>query len=139
MNNIVRKDKKGISQPLDQSDEIYLLKNFQETLLNTIDLRGISNIKKVIMRKILDEVVKNITGKERQDIHLFVNQKPGVSFKPHCDDKDVYLYVVKGKKKVNMNNEVKPIYDDEGIIIEKGVQHFVESEADTWGLSIGVI
>ena len=59
MNNVVRKDKKGISQPLDQSDEIYLLKNFQETLLNTIDLRGISNIKKVIMRKILDEVVKN--------------------------------------------------------------------------------
>ena len=91
------------------------------------------------LREVLDEVVKNITGKERQDIHLFVNQKPGVSFKPHCDDKDVYLYVVKGNKKVNMNNEVKPIYDDEGIIIEKGVQHFVESEADTWGLSIGVI
>jgi|TARA_B100000902_G_C27314677_1_gene920503 mannose-6-phosphate isomerase-like protein (cupin superfamily) len=91
------------------------------------------------LREVLDEVVKNITGKTRQDIHLFVNQKPGVSFKSHKDDKDVYLYVVKGKKKVNMNNEVKPIYDDEGIIIKQGVEHFVESEADTWGLSIGVI
>ena len=91
------------------------------------------------LKEVLDEVVKNITGKERQDIHLFVNQKPGVSFKPHCDDKDVYLYVVKGKKKVNMNNEVKPIYDDEGIVIKQGAEHFVESEADTWGLSIGVI
>jgi len=91
------------------------------------------------LREVLDEVVKNITGKTRQDIHLFVNQKPGVSFKPHKDDKDVYLYVVKGKKKVNMNNEVKPIYDDEGIVIKQGVEHFVDSEADTWGLSIGVI
>ena len=91
------------------------------------------------LREVLDEVVKNITGKTRQDIHLFVNQKPGVSFKPHKDDKDVYLYVVKGKKKVNMNNEVKPIYDDEGIVIKQGAEHFVESEADTWGLSIGVI
>jgi DNA-directed RNA polymerase II subunit RPB1 len=61
MNNIIKKNKKndGVPQTLDQSDEIYLLKNFQETLLNNIDLRGVSKIKKVIMRKILDEVVKN--------------------------------------------------------------------------------
>ena len=31
------------------------------------------------------------------------------------------------------------IYDDEGVIIKEGVKHFVENEADTWGLSIGVI
>ena len=62
MNNVIKKNKNntsGVPQPLDQSDEIYLLKNFQETLLNNIDLRGVSNIKKVIMRKILDEVIKN--------------------------------------------------------------------------------
>tara|TARA_Y100000389_G_C17458394_1_gene519791 strand:- start:1443 stop:3458 length:2016 start_codon:yes stop_codon:yes gene_type:complete len=62
MNNVIKKNKNntsGVPQPLDQSDEIYLLKNFQETLLNNIDLRGVSKIKKVIMRKILDEVIKN--------------------------------------------------------------------------------
>jgi DNA-directed RNA polymerase II subunit RPB1 len=42
---------------LDQSDEIYLLKNFQESLLDKLILRGIKNIKKVTPRKILDSLV----------------------------------------------------------------------------------
>jgi DNA-directed RNA polymerase II subunit RPB1 len=42
---------------LDQSDEIYLLKNFQESLLDKLVLRGIKNIKKVTPRKILDSLV----------------------------------------------------------------------------------
>jgi DNA-directed RNA polymerase II subunit RPB1 len=42
---------------LDQSDEIYLLKNFQEALLDKLVLRGIKNIKKVTPRKILDSLV----------------------------------------------------------------------------------
>jgi len=44
-------------QPLDQSDEIYLLKNFQDTLLDKLVLRGIKSIKKVTPRKILDSLV----------------------------------------------------------------------------------
>jgi len=42
---------------LDQSDEIYLLKNFQESLLDKLVLRGIKNIKKVTPRKILDSLI----------------------------------------------------------------------------------
>ena len=42
---------------LDQSDEIYLLKNFQDTLLNNLILRGVKNIKKVTPRKILDSLI----------------------------------------------------------------------------------
>ena len=45
-------------QSLDQSDEIYKLKNFQEEILNNIVLRGIKNIDKVILRKIQDSMVK---------------------------------------------------------------------------------
>jgi DNA-directed RNA polymerase II subunit RPB1 len=41
---------------LDQSDEIYILKNIQENLLNNIILRGVKNISKVILRKIQDSV-----------------------------------------------------------------------------------
>ena len=37
---------------LDQSDEIYILKNLQDNLLNNIILKGIKNIPKIIIRKI---------------------------------------------------------------------------------------
>ena len=61
MNNVLRKEKakKDIKKSLDQSDEIYLLKSFQDTMLNSVVLKGIKNISKVIIRKILDEVVMN--------------------------------------------------------------------------------
>ena len=42
---------------LDQSDEIYMLKNFQENLLNNIVLRGIKKIDKVILRKVPDSMI----------------------------------------------------------------------------------
>jgi DNA-directed RNA polymerase II subunit RPB1 len=41
---------------LDQSDEIYMLKNFQDQLLDNLVLRGIKNIKRVIPRKITDSL-----------------------------------------------------------------------------------
>jgi len=42
---------------LDQSDEIYKLKNFQNNLLNNIILRGVKHIPKVLLRKVVNEVV----------------------------------------------------------------------------------
>jgi len=42
---------------LDQSDEIYMLKNLQENLLNNIILRGVKNIPKVTIRKIPNYMV----------------------------------------------------------------------------------
>jgi len=56
LNNIISKKKKPHS--LDQSDQIYILKNFQDTLLNNIVLSGVKNISKVNLRKIADNVVK---------------------------------------------------------------------------------
>jgi len=50
--------KRGVPNPLDQSDEIYLLKNFQDTLLNNIVLRGVNGIQNVLPRKIQNSVVK---------------------------------------------------------------------------------
>ncbi len=59
VNNLLKKDKnKKDINPLDQSDEIYLLKNFQDNLLDNIPLRGVKNINKVIMRKVQDEVIE---------------------------------------------------------------------------------
>ena len=57
MNNVV-KNKKDIKQnPLDQSDEIYLLTGFQNQLLDNIILRGVKNIKRVLLRKEPQNVV----------------------------------------------------------------------------------
>jgi len=56
-NNIVQNKKKSNqANPLDQSDEIYLLKNFQDELLDNLVLRGVRNIHKVIPRKVVDYV-----------------------------------------------------------------------------------
>ena len=52
-----KKKTAGSAIALDQSDEIYQLKNFQDTLLNNIVLRGVTRIEKVIPRKLKDMVV----------------------------------------------------------------------------------
>ena len=54
--------------PLDQSDQIYILKNFQDQLLQNIVLRGIKGINKVILRKIVDNLVENNGVYKKQDI-----------------------------------------------------------------------
>ena len=56
--NGISKKKKAVAS-LDQSDEIYMLKNFQENLLDNIILRGIKNIKKVVLRKIQDNLIES--------------------------------------------------------------------------------
>ena len=60
--------KKAKVNPLDQSDQIYILKNFQDQLLQKVVLRGIEGINKVILRKILDNVVEGNGVYKKQDI-----------------------------------------------------------------------
>ena len=44
--------------PLDQSDHIYMIKSFQDQLLNNIVLRGVKGIRKVMLRKIKNTLTK---------------------------------------------------------------------------------
>lgn len=74
MNEIIKSgnsrggQKKMKVNPLDQSDQIYILKNFQDQLLQKVVLRGIEGLNKVMLRKVLDNVVE-INGKyKKQDI-----------------------------------------------------------------------
>jgi len=60
--------KKTKVNPLDQSDQIYILKNFQDQLLQKVVLRGIQGINKVILRKVLDNVVEINGIYKKQDI-----------------------------------------------------------------------
>ncbi|MDA9072258.1 DNA-directed RNA polymerase subunit A' [bacterium] len=72
MNDVIKSatDKKNSTQvkTLDQSDHIYILKNFQEQLLQNIVLRGIKGINKVTVRKIVDNVVEENGAYKKQDI-----------------------------------------------------------------------
>ena len=60
--------KKTKVNPLDQSDQIYILKNFQDNLLQNVVLRGIKGINKVILRKIVDNLIEHNGIYKKQDI-----------------------------------------------------------------------
>ena len=47
---------KSNKQSLDESDEIYMLKNIQDNLLDKLKLRGIKNIPKIIIRKMTNSL-----------------------------------------------------------------------------------
>jgi len=64
------KKQKGVPDTLDQSDEIYMLRNFQEALLNNIVLRGIHGIKNVLPRKLQNTVVKEEGKYSQKDIWI---------------------------------------------------------------------
>jgi len=60
--------KKTSVNPLDQSDQIYILKNLQDQMLKNVVLRGIKGINKVILRKIIDNIVESNGMYKKQDI-----------------------------------------------------------------------
>ena len=60
--------KKTKVNPLDQSDQIYVLKNFQDQLLQNIVLRGVKGINKVVLRKVIDNMVEHNGLYKKQDI-----------------------------------------------------------------------
>jgi len=70
MNNSIfsKSKKRGVAETLDQSDEIYLLRNFQDALLNNIVLRGVNGIKNVLARKVQNSVVKEDGKFVKKDI-----------------------------------------------------------------------
>jgi len=73
MNNILKSasgksGKKIKINPLDQSDQIYILKNFQDQILDGIVLRGVKHINKVILRKIKDNLVEKGGAFIKEDI-----------------------------------------------------------------------
>jgi DNA-directed RNA polymerase II subunit RPB1 len=74
MNDVIKSatgrggQKKTKVNPLDQSDQIYILKNFQDQILQNVVLRGIKGINKVILRKIIDNMVEQNGLYKKQDI-----------------------------------------------------------------------
>ena len=63
-----KKKNKNVLESLDQSDEIYLLRNLQEELLDNLILRGVKNIDKVTLRKITDNFEEVDTKYIKKDL-----------------------------------------------------------------------
>ena len=57
MNSDIFKKKSGTADPLDQSDKIFFLKSFQDSLLQNVVLRGVTGIKNILPRKLQNMVV----------------------------------------------------------------------------------
>ena len=70
--NVLNKSKKqkNFQETLDQSDEIYLLRNFQDNLLNNVVLRGIPGITNILPRKLQNMVVKEDDRYVRKDVYV---------------------------------------------------------------------
>jgi len=89
-------------------------------------------------------IVPDLGLKKINSVHLFVNNKGGYSFDKHCDDTNVALFCVKGHKRVHIYEKkddelgiIHQLYKDHPMFIKKGVYHEVNSERDSWALSIG--
>ena len=70
-NTLSTKTKKNLAHDsLDQSDEIYLLKNFQDQLLNNIVLRGVNSVKNCQVRKLQNNVVKEDSKYVKKELYV---------------------------------------------------------------------
>jgi len=69
---IITKNKKlrSVTDTLDQSDDIYMLRIFQDNLLNNIVLRGVNGITNVLPRKLQNNVGKDDGKYCRKDIWI---------------------------------------------------------------------
>ena len=67
MNNLVNNKSKLLQNPLDQQDKIYVLKNFQDQLLDHLILRGVKHIKRVTPRKVSDSLIETEGVYEKKD------------------------------------------------------------------------
>ena len=112
--------------PLDQSDHIYMIKSFQDQLLNNIVLRGIKGIKKVMLRKIKNTLVKSDGVYTKKDswvldtagtnlVHMlgldYIDAKRTVS----NDIQEVYRVFGIEAARQAIYNELSEVFDDSPI------------------------
>lgn len=102
----INKKKKIVANTLDQSDEIYALKNMQDVILNNIVLRGLININKASPRK-LQNMVSLEDGKyTRKDVWIMDTTGSNLLSVLGLD----YIDVAR-----TYSNDVREVYDVLGI------------------------
>lgn len=86
-----------------------------------------------------DEFSKMFGLRRVINLHLFYSPKTNYSFNWHTDTENVYLYVLKGKKTVQIKNKKYKLTAGKGVHIPKGHKHRVFNSKETWALSFGMI
>ena len=79
---------------------------------------------------------KNFKFKKFLNCSIFFNSTTNYSLMKHKDNYDVYLYVLKGKKKVQIQNKKRTLIQKQGIKIQKNFSHKVFNQKNTLALSI---
>jgi len=105
-NYLQNKKKIKTTDSLDQSDEIYLIKNFQEQMLENIILRGIKNISKVLPRKITNNLVYENGAYTKKDTWVLDTVGTNLLDLLKLDNIDVYR---------TFTNDIQEIYRVLGI------------------------
>lgn len=71
------------------------------------------------------------------DIHLFVAQRTSYSFRWHYDEVNVFLFVLRGQKRLQVRNKTYILNPGQGAVIPKRHLHRAFSRKGTWALSVG--
>lgn len=100
-------DDKAPRKPLDQSDQIYILKSFQDQLLTNTILKGVKDLNTVIMRKIKDVVMSEADGiYTQQDVWVLDTVGTNMMEVLGLDYVDVYKTI---------SNDIIEVYNTLGI------------------------
>jgi DNA-directed RNA polymerase II subunit RPB1 len=100
-------DEKAPRKPLDQSDQIYILKSFQDQLLTNTILKGVKDLNTVLMRKIKDVVVNEADGiYNQQDVWVLDTVGTNMMEVLGLDYIDVYKTI---------SNDIIEVYNTLGI------------------------
>lgn len=86
--------------------------------------------------KIRSYLRKNFSFRKFLNCSIFFNYKTTYSLPRHKDNYHVFLFVLKGKKKISVQNKKRIIKANEGIIIPKNFSHRVLNQKNTFALSI---
>lgn len=95
---------------------------------DTIKIEGIETISEILM---------HFDTFNPKNIHMFYTQRASRSFDWHSDDVNVYLYVLRGTKWVEMEHKKVILEAGDSAVIPAGCMHRVYSETDTLALSVG--
>jgi len=106
------------------SDDLYLLRNFQDTLLNSVVLRGIPNIKNVNVRKMQNYMVPAEAGWAAKDIWVMDTVGTNLLDALSLDYIDPYRTV---------SNDIKEVHDVLGIEAARRLIH--DEFVDVMGFS----
>ena len=113
-NSLLKSKKKGTPDSLDQSDNIYFLQNFQESLLNNVVLRGINRVTNVLPRKLQSMVTKDEDKYLQNDVWILDTTGTNLLDALSLDFIDKYRTI---------SNDIKEVYDVLGIEAAREVIH----------------